>query len=96
VDEALAVELVGTLVTDQNRAALLEPAGQDASWRREGDKVAGWRIGAIEPDRITLRRGEEIETLELRPDLAGPTEKAATGKRKRNKQKAAKQDRAHD
>ena len=72
-EEALAVELVGTLVTDQDRAALLEPAGQDASWRREGDKIAGWRIGAIERDRITLRRGEETETLELRPDLAGPT-----------------------
>lgn len=85
-EPTLAVELVGTLVTDQGRVALLQPAGQSASWRREGDKIAGWRIGTIERERITLRQGDETETLELRADLAGPVKKAAGGKRKRDRQ----------
>jgi hypothetical protein len=96
--EALAVELVGTLVTDQHRAALLQPADQAASWRREGDRIAGWRIGTIERDRVTLRLGEEIETLELRADLAGPARaQKAGGKRKRDRQQqAVKNDPARD
>jgi hypothetical protein len=90
-EPALAVELVGTLVTDQDRAALLQPAGQSASWYREGDRIAGWRIATIARERITLRQGEEIETLELRADLAGPTrpQKGAGGKRKRDRQQQA-------
>jgi hypothetical protein len=90
-EEALAVELVGTLVTEENRAALLQPAGQSAVWHREGDKVAGWRVAGIERDSVTLRQGQETKTLELRADLAGPaqSQQAAgpNGKRKRNKQK---------
>ena len=85
----VSVELVGTLVTDQDRAALLQPAGESASWHREGDQVAGWRIGTIERERITLRQGGKIETVELRTDLAGPVKKAAGGKRKRDRQQQA-------
>ena len=88
-EPALAVELVGTLVTEQDRAALLQPAGESATWRREGDKIAGWRIGTIERERITLRQGEKIETLELRADLAGPTRPQKGGKRKRDRQQQA-------
>ena len=92
VEEVVAVELVGTLVTDQGRAALLQPAGQSASWRREGEKVAGWQIGTIERDRVTLRQGEEIETIELRADLAGPSQpQKAAGKRKRGRQQQARE-----
>lgn len=91
-EEPLAVELVGTLVSEQSRAALLQPAGQDASWRREGDKIAGWRIGRIERDGVTLRHGEDSKQLELRADLAGPAkaQKAAdrSDKRKRKQQQA--------
>jgi hypothetical protein len=85
-EPALAVELVGTLVTDQHRAALLQPEGKSASWHREGDKVAGWRVGTIERERITLRQGDKVETVELRADLAGPAKKAAASKRKRDRQ----------
>jgi len=92
-EPALAVELVGTLVTDQHRAALLQPEGKSASWLREGDKVAGWRIGTIERERITLRQGEKTETLELRADLAGPDKpQKAAGKRKRDRERQAAED----
>jgi hypothetical protein len=92
-EPALAVELVGTLVTDQHRAALLQPEGKSASWHREGDKVAGWRIGTIERERITLRQGEKTETLELRADLAGPDKpQKAAGKRKRDRERQAAED----
>jgi hypothetical protein len=100
VEEKIAVELVGTLVTDQGRAALVQPAGQDASWRREGDKIAGWRIGAIERDSITLRQGDETETLTLRADLAGPAKpnkaETAADRRKRKKQQQQQQAVAND
>ena len=99
--EKLAVELVGTLVTDARRAALLQPAGQDAAWHREGDKVAGWRVGKIGRDQVMLRQGEESETLDLRADLAGPKrpDKAETraAKRKRDRQaQAVKNDPTHN
>jgi hypothetical protein len=99
-EAAVAVELVGTLVTDQGRAALVQPAGQEASWRREGDKIAGWRIGAIERDSITLRQGDETETLTLRADLASPGKpqkgETAADRRKRKKQQQQQQAVAND
>jgi hypothetical protein len=77
----VAIELIGTLVTDQGRAALLQPEGEQAVWRRAGDKIAGWKVRAIERDQVTLAQGEEVETLGLRADLAAPAEPA--GRRKR-------------
>jgi hypothetical protein len=72
-DENLSVELVGTLLRGELRAALLQPAGQSSRWLREGEQIAGWQIERIEPARIVLGSGDEAKTLELRADLAGPT-----------------------
>lgn len=79
--QAFSIKLIGTLVTDQGRAALLQPEGEPAVWRRAGDKIAGWKVRAIERDQVTLAQGEEVETLGLRADLAAPAEPA--GRRKR-------------
>jgi len=82
--DAPPVELVGTLVTDQGRAALLQPQGEPAVWRRKGEKIAGWELRRIEPDQVTLRNGDEVETLSLRADQVTPLKPArSAGKRKR-------------
>jgi hypothetical protein len=91
--EALAVELVGTLVTEQDRAALVQPEGERAVWRRKGEKIAGWELRRIEPDEITLHRGDEITTLSLRADQVTPLKPArSVGKRKRRERAAQGED----
>jgi hypothetical protein len=90
--KAVAIELIGTLVTDQGRAALLQPEGEQAVWRRAGDKIAGWNVRAIERDQVTLRLGEEVETLTLRADLDAPRKPArSAGKRKRGERDARRE-----
>jgi hypothetical protein len=71
-DESIAIELVGTLLTAQGRAALLQPQGQNARWVLAGEQVAGWQVVAIERDQVKLRLDEEAKTLELRTDLVQP------------------------
>jgi hypothetical protein len=89
-EAAVAVELVGTLVTEERRAALLQPEGQTSSWRREGEKIAGWRIEQILRDQVTLQQGEETRTLELRADATGPVEPPnRKTRRKRERDRAA-------
>src|SRR5262245_57757522 len=70
--EAVAIELVGTLLTEQGAAALLQPQGQSARWLHAGDTVAGWEVKAIEREQVNLHLDGEDKTLALRADLAQP------------------------
>jgi hypothetical protein len=83
------LELIGVLLTDQRRAALIRPLdGRAPGWMREDEMVAGWRLERIERGRVHLRAGDRLEVVELRADTAVPpgtrTErrKAATERRK--------------
>jgi hypothetical protein len=72
-DGSVALELVGTLLTERGRAALLQPQGQDAQWVLVGGQIAGWQVVAIERDQVSLLLEERAETVELRaspPDTA--------------------------
>jgi hypothetical protein len=61
------LELIGVLLTDEQRRALIRPLdGNGPSWVREGEVMAGWRIEAIERSRVHLRAGDRLEVLELR------------------------------
>jgi hypothetical protein len=71
-DESSAIELVGTLLTEQGRAALLQPQGQNARWVLAGQQIAGWQVVAIQRDEVSLRLDDEAKTLELRTDLVQP------------------------
>lgn len=62
------VELIGVLIADTRRSALLAPAGGQAYWLNEGQLHEGWVIERIERNRATLRRDERVAILELRPD----------------------------
>jgi hypothetical protein len=67
------LQLIGVLLTEQQRAALVQPVGEgDPTWVREGNRVQGWRVEKIEQDRVQVRAGERLETVELRPDTAVP------------------------
>lgn len=79
-----SVQLIGVLVTEQQRAALVQTAeGGDPSWVREGTTLGGWRVEKIEENRVHLRTGERLEVVELRPDTAIPAEARPKPRRSR-------------
>jgi general secretion pathway protein N len=83
-DEQVSIELVGTLLTEEGRAALLQPEGQAARWLRRGEKIAGWQVETIQRDRITLRLDDEARTLQLRADLVPPPQPVERAERRRS------------
>jgi hypothetical protein len=63
------IELVGVLLSDSQRAALLAPVGGGQPlWLYEGQAMDGWVIEGIQADRATLRQGKRASVLELRSD----------------------------
>jgi hypothetical protein len=70
--ESIAIELIGTLLTDRGRMALLQPQGQNARWLQAGDRIADWQVETIQRDQVSLRLDSGTKTLELRADLIQP------------------------
>ncbi len=68
---SLPLELAGTFLTDTDQAALLLVAGGSPAWLRRGQMIAGWRIEAIEQDRVELRKDGQQQVLQLRADIPG-------------------------
>ena len=65
------LQLIGVLLTEQQRTALVQVVGEgDPSWVREGHEVQGWQVERIEQTRVHVRAGDRLETVELRPDTA--------------------------
>ena len=91
-EPAVALELIGVLLTDHERAALLQPLGQaSALWAREQQTVAGWLVEEIALDRVWLRDGDRVEVVELRDDQARePIKPKRKGKRTAKAEKAKK------
>lgn len=83
-EESGAIELVGTLLTQQGRTALLQPQGQNARWVMAGDRIAGWQVVTIQRDQVRLRLDEEAKTLELRSDLVQPAPPPDRAERRRD------------
>jgi hypothetical protein len=66
-----SLELIGVLLTERQRAALMQPVGGgEPSWVREGSDVRGWRVEKIERSRVHLRSDDRLDTVELRADTA--------------------------
>lgn len=88
-----SLELIGVLLTDTQRTALIRPLdGGDAAWVRENAEVAGWRIERIERSRVHLRAGERLEVVELRDDTAVPAD--ARPKRRKVREEERRQARS--
>jgi hypothetical protein len=87
------LQLIGVLLTEQQRAALVQPVGEgDPTWVREGNRVQGWRVEKIEQDRVQVRAGERLETVELRPDTAVPPKPRPKRRQAEAEKKAADDD----
>jgi hypothetical protein len=87
---ATGLELIGVLLTERQRAALVQPQGQPgAHWVHEQQTVAGWLVEEIAADRIRLREGDRVEVVKLRADQAHARTKPKN-KRKAANRKAAK------
>jgi hypothetical protein len=56
-------ELMGTSINETHSFAVLKQSGDRVFTVREGDKVEGYTIAAIEPDRIRLTSPENAEQL---------------------------------
>jgi hypothetical protein len=69
-----SLELIGVLLTERQRAALMQPAGGKPSWVLEGSDLQGWYIEKIERSRVHLRSDDRLDTVELRSDTAVPAE----------------------
>jgi hypothetical protein len=74
--------LEGVVITPGQRLALFRPeTGGQPVRVPEGGKVRGWAVVAVQPYSVTIRRGEEEATLELKfkapsPAPAGPARRA--------------------
>jgi hypothetical protein len=79
-----SVQLIGVLVTEQQRAALVQRAeGGDPSWVREGADLGGWQVEKIEHSRVHLRAGERLDIVELRADTVVPAKARPKPRRSR-------------
>ena len=62
-DESISIELVGTLLTKEGRAALLQPQGQNAQWVLAGEQIAGWQVVSVQRDQVKPEPGRRGENL---------------------------------
>ncbi len=92
--ESVAIELVGTLLTERGAAALLQPQGQIARWFHAGDTVAGWEVKAIQREQVSLRLDGEDKILALRADLAQAVQPTKKAERRRAENSAQPGDQA--
>jgi hypothetical protein len=81
-NERIGIELVGTLLTEQAWAALLQPQGQNARWLRAGERIAGWQVETIERNQVSLHLDDQAKTLKLRADLVQPAQPPKSAERR--------------
>lgn len=92
VASQLEARLIGVIVTSGGPIAIIEPRGSNNFARLTvGDRFQGWTVAQIEPERVTFRRDQAIERLELSFDLP-PKKRSRTDKKKQQPQKAEQTD----
>jgi hypothetical protein len=83
----LQVTLVGVIISSEEQIAIvrLDDASRFARLS-VGDSFQGWILDSIEPSRITFRRGDVEEHIELTYDVPPPVQKPKRRKRRQRKQ----------
>ncbi len=83
----LQVTLVGVIISSEEQIAIVKLKDGNRFARLSlGDSFQGWILDSIEPSRITFRRGDVEEHVELTYDLPPPVQKPKRRKRrKRNR-----------
>ncbi len=87
-EPALQVTLVGVIISSEEQIAIvrLKDAGRFARLS-VGDSFQGWVLDSIEPSRVTFRRGDLEEHIELTYDVPPPVQKPKRRKRRERKQR---------
>ena len=84
----LEVTLVGVIISAEERIAILKPTdGARFARLSLGDSFHGWILESIEPDRVTFRKGEIEEHIELDYEVPPPVKKPQRRKRKTRQQR---------
>jgi general secretion pathway protein N len=84
----LQLTLVGVIISSEEQIAIVRL--QDASRfvrLSVGDSFQGWMLDSIEPSRITFRRGDVEEHIELTYDMPPPVQKPKRRKRRERKRR---------
>ena len=82
VASELEARLIGVIVTSGVPMAIVEPRGStDFARLTVGDRFQGWTVSQIEADRVTFRRDQAVEQLELSFDLP-PKKRPRASKKK--------------
>ena len=87
VTSELELRLVGIIVASGTPIAIVAPrGGSDFARVTVGDRFQGWTVAQIEPHRVTFRRDNAVERLELSYDVPPTTkpgaDKVQTGAKK--------------
>jgi hypothetical protein len=83
-----AFVLSGVILTGTRRLALLQTQSSSKIARvEEGQEYEGWTIEAIHPNRVVMRRGQEVSEIVLEDKARKPTRRDRRNTRKRIKLK---------
>ncbi len=98
-EAALKLDLVGVVISGGEKIALIVPQGGTAIQRlATGDTFQGWLLESIEPERVTFRRGEIEEQIELSfdrpPPVKTPKQRREERRKKRQQQRQEQQNRS--
>ena len=86
-ESQLQVTLVGVIISSEEQIAIVRLTDASRFARLSvGDSLQGWILGSIEPDRITFRRGDVEEIIELTYDVPPPVQKPKRRKRRTRNQ----------
>ncbi len=84
----LQVTLVGVIISSEEQIAIVRLNDADRFARLSvGDSFQGWTLDSIEPRRITFRRGDLEEHIELSYDVPPPVQKPKRRKRRQRNQR---------
>ncbi len=83
----LQVTLVGVIISSDEQIAIVKLKDTTSFARLSvGDSFQGWVLDSIEPSRISFRRGDVEEHIELTFDVPPPIKKPKRRKRRERKQ----------
>ena len=85
-------QVMAIVIRDQEKAALLASAGDKGEILKvkEGQLIAGWKVTAITPEALTIQRGNEQATIQLKDNVLSEAEKRRLAQEAKREQALAK------
>jgi hypothetical protein len=76
--EPEAFDLVGVVISPNQRMALLRTATNEVLRAGEGQTLGGWEVHDIKPTQVVLQRGDESQVLKISKAADAPSVNAAS------------------